>query len=113
MSVVTLKPDTRLKVEVLKRYIYVKVIESSRLKVTAYRGYEIIDEIFKALTGKIGTREGYLLLPEGFRLLYEGYDDKALKMRVICDFIAGMTGRYVEFYARLVPENPQTIFKPF
>jgi len=114
LSIVTLKPDIRKRVEVLKNYTYEAVIMSPRLKVTEYRGYEIVREIFKALTTTVGSFKGYRLLPDDFQMLYEGFSDKALKYRVICDFIAGMTDRYaVEFYARLKSENPQTIFKPF
>lgn len=113
LSIVCLKPETRKKVEVLKRYTYYAVIESSRLKMAEFRGYDIVKEIFETLAND--SRRGFTLLPEDFRQLYSDFDDNvALKRRVLCDFIAGMTDRYaVEFYARLKSENPQTIFKPF
>ena len=114
ISKVFLNHDIGKRVEVLKNYTYEAVIMSPRLKVTEYRGYEIVCEIFKALTTSLGKFKGYKLLPDDFQMLYEGFSDKALKNRVVCDFIAGMTDRYaVEFYARLKSENPQTIFKPF
>ena len=112
LSVICLEPNTRKKVEVLKRYTYYAVIESPRLKIAEFRGYDIVKEIFEALAND--QRKGFTLLPEDYRQLYDGFSDEALKKRVICDFIAGMTDRYaVEFYARLKSENPQTIFKPF
>lgn len=112
LSKVYLQPEIRKQVEVLKRYTYEAVINSPRLKVSEFRGYEIVKEIFNDLTNK--NRKGYTLLPQDFRDLYIEFDDIALKKRVVCDFIAGMTDRYaVEFYARLKSENPQTIFKPF
>lgn len=112
LSKIRLNYEIRKKVEVLKRYTYYSVIESPRLKIAEFRGYDIIKEIFETLSND--NRTGYALLPEDFRQLYMGFSDQALKKRVICDFIAGMTDRYaVEFYARLKSESPQTIFKPF
>jgi len=112
LSKITMKKSIRNQIEVLKRYTYETVIESSRLKVAEYRGKDIVKEIFKALADK--KRKGFELLPQDFRNLYDGFKDPSLKNRVICDFIAGMTDRYaVEFYSRLKSENPQTIFKPF
>lgn len=114
LSEVKLDFDIRKKVEVLKNYSYEALIMSPRMKVTEFRGYDIVREIFDVLKTKDNKFKGYELMPDDFQLLYEGFKDEALKMRVICDFIAGMTDRYaVEFYARLKSENPQTIFKPF
>jgi len=111
LSILKINPDVRREVQVLKTYTYETVIQSSRLKVAEFRGYDIVKEIFETLTNNV--RKGYNLLPEDFRYLYDGFRDIALKNRVICDFIAGMTDRYaVEFFARLKSENPQTIFKP-
>lgn len=112
LTQVSLSPELKKEVEVRKRYTYCAVIESSRLKVTEFRGYDIIREVFEALVDK--RRTGYSLLPDDYRQMYEGFQEEGLKKRVVCDFIAGMTDRYaVEFYARLKSENPQTIFKPF
>ncbi len=112
LTEVKLKPEIRKEVEVRKRYTYCAVIESARLKITEFRGYDIVKEIFETLIDE--TRKGYNLLPDDYRELYEGFKNEGLKRRVICDFIAGMTDQYaVEFYARLKSENPKTIFKPF
>ncbi len=113
LSTISLKPDILEKVEVLKNFTYEAVIMSSRLKVAEYRGYEIVKTIFDTLTKTEGGRNGFDLLPPDFRELYDRFKNESLRLRVICDFIAGMTDRYaVEFYARLKSENPQTIFKP-
>lgn len=112
LSKAQLNPEIRKSVEILKTFTFNSVIESPRLKIAEFRGYDIVREIFTALVNN--NRKGHSLMPEDFRMLYDGFKDKALKMRVVCDFIAGMTDRYaVEFYARLKSENPQTIFKPF
>lgn len=110
LSEVCLDEPTRLKVEVLKRFAYVSLIMSSRLKIAEIRGQEIVSDIFKCLS----ENAGYNLLPDDFRSWYVAFaGSEAAQKRVICDFIAGMTDRYaVEFYARLHSETPETIYKP-
>ncbi|MBN2444123.1 MAG: hypothetical protein JXJ04_22360 [Spirochaetales bacterium] len=111
LSNIGLNDDIKIEVEVLKSLSFLLLINSSRVKVAEYRGYEIIQKIFEALIDD--QKEGHKLLPEDFRnlyLLFKDNDDQ--KKRVVCDFIAGMTDRYaIEFYGRLYSENPETIFK--
>lgn len=110
ISKVFLPEETLKQVEVLKRFTYEAMIMSPRLKVSEYRGYEVVSAIFKALTE---DDIGLSLLPNDFRRLIKKFADED-KKRAVCDFIAGMTDRYaVEFYGRLKSENSQTIFKPF
>lgn len=109
LSRVYLDDDTLHKVNVLKHFSYVSLIDSSRLKVAESRGYEIITKMFN----KLCNDGGQVLLPEDIKQLYKLSDSEEWRKRVICDFIAGMTDRYaLEFYGRLFSENPQTIFKP-
>jgi dGTPase len=109
LSKVDLDSDTKLLVEVLKVYSYEATIMSPKLKVTENRGYGIVGAIFDALS----SPEGSLLLPDDFQALYGRATGKLEQMRVVCDFIAGMTDRYaVEFYSRITGANHQTIFKP-
>ncbi|MCA9395275.1 MAG: dNTP triphosphohydrolase [Candidatus Omnitrophica bacterium] len=108
----SVEPDQqeRIEIEVLKRLIYESQINSTKLRTVCYRGRQIIETIFKALTSK----EGQHLLPDDFGERYSRAQGIRNKKRVICDFICGMTDRYaLEFYGRLLSENPQTIFKPF
>lgn len=110
LSEVRLNSETRLTVEVLKRFNFEVNIMSPRLKIAAFRGKEIIQKIFNTLTAV----NGYLLMPDDFRILYKSTDNDKDKYRIVCDFIAGMTDAYcIEFYARLTSEDPETIFKPF
>jgi len=96
-------------VEVLRNYTYVKFIESNRLKVAEYRGFRIVKETFETLNSNAGSN----LLPNDFKEWYDKAPNETEKRRVICDFIAGMTDKYlIEFYGRLNSENPQSIFKP-
>jgi dGTPase len=95
--------------EVLKNFAFVSLIMSPRLKVTEHRGKDIIQEIFRALM----KENGYLLMPEDFQWLFKGLADPEERMRVVCDFIAGMTDRYaVTFFGRLYGTNPESFFTP-
>lgn len=109
LSEVYLDEEVRKKVEVLKTYTFESQILSSRLKVAEFRGKEIVKSIFDVLSDD----EGWRLMPEDYQQLYHYFPTKTEKMRIICDFVAGMTDRYaIEFYGRLKSENPETIFKP-
>lgn len=100
--------DTFLNVEALKNITYHGVIRSPGLQVVEYRGKDIVKGIFKALSEEGGTR----LLPDDFRAICTEAP-KMLKMRTICDFIAGMTDRYAfEFYGRLYGAGNLTVHKP-
>ena len=109
LSEVYLERNTLKKVEVLKHFTFEVIIMSSMLKVVQYRGDELVKTIFTALAGG----KGNYLLPDDFKKLFTRFRLKSDKMRVICDFIAGMTDRYaVEFFNRLSSDNAQSIFKP-
>jgi dGTPase len=116
LSEVYLKEEILIQVEVLKQLTYQLVIMSPMLKVSQYRGKEIVRDIFKALN----SEEGKHLLPDDTQSLYDRFgkisneiDRKRAQIRVICDFIAGMTDSYaIDFYARLKSENARTIFRP-
>ncbi len=109
-SKVEVEPEERLRISVLKHLIYVLLINSNRLKIVAFRGGEIVREIFDSLADE----HGYQLLPADCREQLGETSTDGQRVRVICDFIAGMTDRYAgEFFARLTSENYQTIFKPF
>jgi len=111
LSKAYLDPKIREEVEVLKNLTFVTQIESPRVKVSEFRGKEIVREIFRAI---YDTHNGYKLMPDDFKKMYEGLPDcHPYRRRIVVDFIAGMTDRYaIEFYGRLKSENPQTIFKP-
>ena len=109
LSIAYLEMDTLKEVEVLKHFTYKSLIMSPMLKVVAYRGKDIVSDIFKALTSSHGS----MLMPEDFRSLYNKLDDSSEKRRIVCDFVAGMTDNYaIEFHGRLYSTTPETIFKP-
>ncbi|PRD40476.1 deoxyguanosinetriphosphate triphosphohydrolase [Phyllobacterium phragmitis] len=110
LSTVKLVKSTRIKVEILKQYTYLSTIYSNRVKLGEYRGTELVEDIFDALE----KENGHLLMPDDVRKqVQDAGEDKALKARHICDFVAGMTDRYaVEFWARLRSDAAESIFKP-
>ena len=108
LSRVVMDKEERVAVSVLKHLTYVLLISSSRFKLVAHRGTSVVRTIFEALSG-VG---GEALLPDDFRYKYRQAPE-ALRPRVICDFIAGMTDRYaVELYARLTSETFYSMFRP-
>jgi dGTPase len=107
---VTITPEHRQLVEVLKTFSYVVLINSSLIRIVAARGSDIVIRIFDAIKASTSSKNN--LLPFDFRKLHDKVRD-CDRDRIICDFIAGMTDRYaLEFYGRLYSEEPQTIFKP-
>ncbi|WP_343742746.1 dGTP triphosphohydrolase [Herbaspirillum huttiense] len=112
LSKVSIAPEVKKRIEVLKHFTYEALIMSPRLKIVEYRGQDIVKAIFDALADE--ERKGYLLLPDDYRQQYAGLQHDKQRKRLICDFIAGMTDRYaVEFYSRLLStEQALSFFKP-
>jgi dGTPase len=110
LSTVDMSPDIRERVEVLKQYTFVSTIFSSRVTIPEFRGYEVVSGIFEALA----SDRGFLLMPEDVRDSYDrAKGDLDAEMRIVCDFVAGMTDRYaMEFYGRLHSDSAQSMFKP-
>lgn len=109
LSKVYFDSEIKKEIEILKRFVYETVVKSSRVQLAEYRAERIIGKIFDALP----PTDECQLLPDDFKCIYREEKDETKRMRIICDFIAGMTDRYaIEFYGRLTSENPQTIFKP-
>jgi dGTPase len=102
--------DDFLCVEVLKTYAYKSLIMSSFLKLSEYRGRDIVKSLYLAMN----DGEGVLMMPPDIRRLCNLAGDSPFKRRIISDFIASMTDRYaIEFYRRLVGTNAPSIFKPY
>jgi len=108
LSKVYLDEDMRITVEILKHLTYEIIIMAPRLKIVEHRGYELVKTIFDTLNAE----DGHCLLPDDCKRLYEQLSGTDDKMRVLCDFIAGMTDRYaLEFYSRITGKG-ESIFKP-
>lgn len=106
LAKIEVQRDTLLKIEALKHLTYLSLIQSPRLKVVEHRGFEIVTKLFQTLSKSMN------LLPPDVRTVVDLLKDKDEKMRVICDFVAGMTDRYaVGFYNRLFG-NAASLFVP-
>ena len=93
----------------MKHLTHALVIQSPNLKTVEYRGYDIVKDIFGALS----KDDGHMLLPDDYRKRVRTITDQLERDRAICDFVAGMTDRYaIEFHERLHSGSAQTIFKP-
>jgi dGTPase len=103
-----LDDDVRRKIEILKNYTFERHIEAARLKTVEYRGKEIVKSIFKCLSEDKKNQ----LLPADWKRRCEGVANERDRLRIICDFVAGMTDAYAsEFYERLTSSASSTIFK--
>ena len=104
-----LDPEIERQIEVLKNFNYEATIMSTRLRVTERRGDDLVKRLFEAIIGD----DGYKLLPDDYRLIYQNFSSETDRRRVVADYIAGMTDRYAaELYGRIFGENYHTIFKP-
>jgi dGTPase len=109
LSKAYLNDRARLRVEILKQYTFESTIYSSRVKLPEFRGYEVVKSIFEALA----SERGFLMMPDDVREHYRSASNKAQQLRIICDFVAGMTDRYAtEFFDRLHSNAGHSMFKP-
>ena len=109
LSELQLDEHLETRIAIVKRLTHALVIQSPNLKTVEYRGYDLVKDIFDALS----KDDGHMLLPDDYRKRVTATTDELERDRAICDFIAGMTDRYaVEFHERLHSGSAQTIFKP-
>lgn len=110
LSSVKVEEEILIMIETLKNYSFESTIYSSKVKISEYRGKDIVSGLFEALSGK----KGHLLLPDDVLTLIKASSGNEQRMkRIVCDFIAGMTDRYaIEFYGRLYSDGGQSMFKP-
>lgn len=98
--------DTRASVflERLKDVIVRKVIKTAQVQTLEYRGQQLIVELFEALQS-----DPMRLMKDSFRDLYDAAGAEPQRVRVICDYIAGMTDEYAtRMFERLfVPRHGQ------
>ncbi len=106
LSKVRLTREALMDVEIFKHLNFELVIRSPRLAVVEYRGQGIVRQIFNALRKSKGS-----LLPDDWKEDFALATLSGDEMRVLCDFIAGMTDRYaIEFHAAITGEGT-SIFK--
>ena len=88
-----------------------KVILSPNVQQLEFKGQKIVIELFQALSA-----DPLRLLPDGYKEQYkktakEFPDNHAMLLRVICDFISGMTDEYAaRFYERIYHPHKGSVF---
>jgi dGTPase len=90
--------------EHLKELVIRKVIKTAQVQTLEYRGQQLIVDLFDALNS-----DPMRLMKQNFRDLYLLASDEGQRIRVICDYIAGMTDEYAtRMFERLfVPRHGQ------
>lgn len=108
-SKVSIERDFRVLLELIKKTVYISIIERPEMRLEAEKANMVIGKIFTTIT----TDSGWQLMPNDFQLLYNTSRDEVEKKRIVCDFIAGMTDRYAtEFFHRLSNPSAISIFRP-
>lgn len=101
-----LQPGAEEVLELLKRFVFEKVITIPEVKQMEYKGQQVVLELFKALRANPAT-----LLPSKSYAKYQAADTEQAKQRVISDYIAGMTNTYASrLYAKLFTPAQGSVF---
>lgn len=79
----------QLLLQLLKNFVYQAVILSPEVQRSEYKGQQMVHALFDAFSS-----EAERLLPANTRNRYLQADTTADQMRVVCDYIAGMTDEY-------------------
>lgn len=81
-----------------------RVIKTPQVQTLEYRGQQLVVSLFEALAGDPDR-----LLKDSFAREHGGANSREEKLRVICDYVAGMTDEYAtRMYERLfVPRHGQ------
>lgn len=83
-----------------------KVIKSSNVQQLEFKGQKLVIELFDALSS-----DPERLLPGNSQKRYKAESDLQKRMRIICDFIAGMTDEYAtRLYEKLYYPHKGSIF---
>lgn len=91
----TLNKEYSHLLEILKGFVFKRVIRKPEFQAMEYKGQQIVMELFEAFAS-----DPYRLLPENTKERWRVAQHKKedVKMRIICDYISGMTD---EFASRL------------
>ena len=91
----------------LKKLVMEKVIFLPEVQTLEFRGQHLIIKLFEAIAS-----DPKRFLKKNYRRHWERFEDEQRKMRVICDFIAGMTDEYAtRMYERMFQPRTGTIFQ--
>lgn len=107
---VRLKEDSYIDMEIIKNLIFEMLIASPAFQAYKFKGKRIVGEIFDALYNKSGEQ----MLPMDYRKLCAVAETDSEKVRVIADFVSGMTDKYaVGFHRRLTSGDAPPVTESF
>lgn len=99
------QPYAELREHIFK-IVYSEVIKSPNVQLLEFKGQKIVIELFEALSS-----DPERLLPKSKLENYSQVQDEKAKMRVICDYIAGMTDEYAtRLYEKIYSPHKGSIF---
>lgn len=99
--------SSRDALDALRNLIKEEVINAPEVQTLEYRGQQIVMQMFEAIASDPSR-----LLNSNFRNLWKKAPDEQKKMRVICDYISGMTDEYAtRIYERLFMPRQGTVFQ--
>ncbi|MEL6818213.1 MAG: dGTP triphosphohydrolase [Pseudomonadota bacterium] len=106
--------STKFQMEVLKNMNYEIHVRSHRLRLVERRGSQIVSELFDIYSENTNGD----LLPLDWRQRLDQMrphtEYEKNRMRLICDYIAGMTDKYaLNVFSQLTSSSPTAIFRPF
>lgn len=103
---VVLKGAAKKSLDALKKLVAKEIIHSPEVQTLEYRGQQIVMKLFEAFNSD-PTR----LLKAKFANRWNETSNDSEKVRVVCDFIAGMTDEYAtRMYERLFIPRQGTVF---
>ena len=103
-----INPLQQTRCGVLKDIMFRLIVEDARVATLESKAERIIEGLFEVFSD-LRPRTAFLF-PEDFRDLWEEADDEG-KIRIACDYIAGMTDDYAErVYARLYLPQAGSIY---
>ena len=102
-----LSDDARAALNLLLHIVEEYVIKIPEVQTLEYRGQQIVGKIFDAIAS-----DPKRLLKKSFGDKWNSLDNESGKMRVICDYVSGMTDEYAtRMYERLFMPRQGTIFQ--
>lgn len=106
-NVVSLTDKSREALDLLKSFVRDNIIKIPEVQTLEFRGQQIVIQIFDAIAS-----DPKRFLKKSFKEEWERADSEAGKLRVVCDYISGMTDEYAtRMYERLFIPRHGTVFQ--
>lgn len=104
-----LSPPAKTFLNELKELVIRRVIKSPQVQTLEYRGQQLVMGLFAAIAS-----DPERLMKESFQKDWKESGSDIDRMRIVCDYIAGMTDLYAtRMYERLFVPRQGTVFEPF